>query len=322
VSTHQIRVDPLTGLRTIIAAARADRPNALAQIDAPAPVDATDDPFAPGNEDRTPPELARTGDPWRVRVVPNKYPAVVPDAPEPEPTAKPDLFTALPADGAHEVIVNAPDGVQCLALLDDAQIAAAVAMWRARMRAHADAACVHVHVNERPEGGASLPHTHAQLTALPFVPALIARERERFGAYMTRTMGGDLLADLVQEEVRRRDRLVAVDDDAVLLAPYASASPYCLTLVPRASRPRFEDPDGPDGAALLARALRALAARFGCPPPLSLWVRTEPRGAERFCWRIEIRPRLAAPAGLELGTGLNLNPVAPERAAAELRELI
>ena len=91
--------------------------------------------------------------------------------------------------------------------------------WRARMRAHAGAACVHLIVNERREGGASLPHTHAQLYALDFVPAAIARERERFGAYAARTMGGNLLGDLVQEEVRRRERVVAIDDEAVLSRP-------------------------------------------------------------------------------------------------------
>ena len=57
------------------------------------------------------------------------------------------------------------------------------------MRAHADAAYVHLIVNEGPEAGASLEHAHAQLYALGFVPAEIARERERAGAYHERTMG-------------------------------------------------------------------------------------------------------------------------------------
>ena len=46
-------------------------------------------------------------------------------------------------------------------------------------------------------------------------------------------MGGCLLCDLLQEEVRRRERVVAVDDHAVLLAPFASRMPYELQLVPR-----------------------------------------------------------------------------------------
>ena len=91
---------------------------------------------------------------------------------------------------------------------------------------------MHVLVNERREGGASLPHTHAQLYALTSCPPQIARERERFGAYATRTMGGNLLGDLVQEEVRRRERIVAIDDEAVLMAPYAVAA-----ALPAAARP-------------------------------------------------------------------------------------
>ena len=188
------------------------------------------------------------------------------------------------------------------------------------MRAHAGAACRHLIVNEHRAAGASLPHTHAQLYALDFVPAAVARERERFGAYAVRTMGGNLLADLVQEEVRRRERIVAIDDEAVLMAPYASRVPFHLVLAPRRARARFED-EGPSGAALLHDALRRLRARLGASPPLNLWVRTAPSGAEHFCWRIEIQPRLTHLAGLELGTGVNLCIVSPEQAAAELRDL-
>ncbi len=156
-------------------------------------------------------------------------------------------------------------------------------------------------VNERREGGASLPHTHAQVYALPFVPAQVARERERFSAHAVRTMGGNLLGDLVQEEVRRRERLVAVDDEAVLIAPYASRLPFQLLLAPRRPQPRFEDDTA--GAALLHDALSRLARRFGAPPPLNLWVRTAPRGADHFGWRIDILPRLTHLAGLEMGAG-------------------
>jgi UDPglucose--hexose-1-phosphate uridylyltransferase len=193
-------------------------------------------------------------------------------------------------------------------------------VWRERMRAHPEAACLHVIVNERTEAGSSLPHTHAQLYALDFVPSMIARERERFGAYATRTMGGNLLADLVQEEVRRRERIVAIDDESVLMSPYGARFPFQLLLAPRVPRMRFED-DGPIAAAMLHAALQRLARRFGTAPPLNLWVRTAPSGAEHFCWRIDIAPRLTYIAGLELGAGVNLNIVAPERAASELREV-
>jgi len=325
----EVRVDPLSGLKTIVASGRAERPGGwpIAGADAP-PIDPATDPFAAGHEDRTPPEVAadRPDDAaapdspgWRVRVVPNLYPSLTADADEPERSHAPDLFSATAARGAHEVIINAPDPVTSLADLTVAQVATAMEMWRARMTAHRDAAYVHVLVNERAEGGASLPHTHAQLYALDFVPAQIARERERFTAHATRTMGGNLLQDLVTEEVRQRERLVAIDDEAVLLSPYAARLPYQLLLAPRRPRDRFED-DGPLGAALLHDALQRLRHVLGFLPPLNIWVRTAPRGAEHFCWRIDVTPRLTHLAGLELGTGVHLNVVAPEAAAARLRD--
>jgi UDPglucose--hexose-1-phosphate uridylyltransferase len=84
--------------------------------------------------------------------------------------------------------------------------------------------------------------------------------------------------------------------------------------------PRFERDER--GTALLATALGALAARFDGTPQLNLWVRTAPRDAAEFHWHIDIAPRLGTRAGFELGTGIEINPVAPERAATELREAI
>jgi UDPglucose--hexose-1-phosphate uridylyltransferase len=326
-SGPEIRIDPITGQRTIVAGARAVRPGGGLRAEPPEPLGLETDPFLEGHEGRTPPELyavrpgggAPDSPGWATRVVPNLYPALTPDAPEPEPSSNPDLFWAGPARGGHEVIVNSPRPVMSLGELSAGEVATAIDTWRDRMRAHAGAAYVHVLVNERREAGASLPHTHAQLYALDFVPAAVARERERFGAYTTRTMGGNLLGDLVQEEVRRRERIVAIDGESVLMAAYAGRVPYQLMIAPRVPRLRYED-DGPTGAAMLHDALNRLARRLGAFPPLNLWVRTAPRGAEYFSWRIDILPRLTHLAGLELGAGVNLNIVAPERAAAELRD--
>jgi UDPglucose--hexose-1-phosphate uridylyltransferase len=328
----EIRIDPLSGHRTIVAGERSRRPGGEPTCSPPEPIDSERDPFADGHEDRTPPELYAVragGGPadspgWTVRVVPNLYPALDPgeqvDAQELAGTrGQPDLFVSLPATGSHEVIVNGPQSVLSLAELDVGQVVAAVEAWRERMRAHAGSAYLQLIVNERREAGASLPHTHAQLYALDFVPAAVARERERSAAYTARTMGQSLLGDLVAEEVRRRERIVAIDDEAVLMAPYASRLPFQLMLAPRTPRARFEDA-GPSGAALLHDGLRRLARHLGSSPPLNLWVRTAPRGAEDFCWRIDVMPRLTHLAGLELSTDVNLNIVAPEHAAQALRE--
>jgi UDPglucose--hexose-1-phosphate uridylyltransferase len=331
----ELRIDPLSGHKTIIAGERTRRPGGepggWLRERPREPIDPDRDPFAEGHEDRTPPELYAVrpggGPPnspgWTVRVLPNLYPALTPethrgdDGPQSE-GAMPELFSAAPATGHHEVIVNGPQPVPSLAELPIEQVTAAVETWRARMRARSASACVQLIVNERREAGASLPHTHAQLYALDFVPAAVARERERSGAYATRTMGQSLLGDLVAEEVRLRERIVAIDEEAVLMAPYASRLPFQLMLAPRKPRARFEE-DGPSGVGLLHEGLCRLASHFGSSPPLNMWVRTAPRGADRFCWRIDVLPRLTHMAGLELSTGVNLNILAPEHAAELLR---
>jgi UDPglucose--hexose-1-phosphate uridylyltransferase len=262
----EIRVDPLTGLRTIVAGAGAA--------------------------------------------------ALNPDAPDIPRDATPDLFTRAPARGTHEVLVNGP--ATSLAQLTPQQLAEAMQRWRERIRHHvaAGASCVHVSVDEDPAAASA---STAQLHAFDFVPAAVAREREHFGAYAVRTMGSNLLADLVQDEVRRRERIVAIDDEAVCVAPFASRAAYELLIAPRRPTPRFED-DGPLGAALLHDVLNRLNRHLGAAPPLSLWVRTAPRGADHFAWRIEVLPRLEPATGVELGTGVGVTAVAPEAAAAALRD--
>ena len=323
----EIRIDPLSGGRVIVAGERSTRPGGEPRCPMPAAIDVERDPFAEGHEDRTPPEVYAVrpngGGPdspgWTARVVPNLYPALTPESEQPPPHADRDLFTAFAARGEHEVIVNAPEPVLSLAELPVERVRGAMEVWRERMRTHSDAEYVQLIVNERREGGASLEHTHAQLYALGFVPADVARERERFTAYATRTMGRNLLEDLIAEEVRIGERVVAVDDEAVLLAPYGSRFAFQTMLVPRVPRMRFED-DGPLGADLLHEGLTRYRRHFECSPPLNMWVRTAPRGAEHFCWRIDIAPRLTHLAGLELSTGVMLNIVAPEHAAKVLRE--
>jgi UDPglucose--hexose-1-phosphate uridylyltransferase len=228
------------------------------------------------------------------------------------------MFVGGAAVGAHEVIVNSPRSVDSLLDLGVDGLEMAMGVWRERMRAHGDAAYRHLIVNEGQEAGASLAHTHAQLYGLPFVPAVVARERERFTAYWERTQGRNLLEDLLTEEVKAGERVVVVGRDAIAICPFASGVAFQLQVIPRRPVVRFED-EGPLGAGVLFEVLERLAGVLGALPPFNLWVRTAPAGAGAFCWRIDLLPRLAQPAGLELGTGVWLNAVAPERAAESLR---
>jgi UDPglucose--hexose-1-phosphate uridylyltransferase len=331
--TPELRIDPLSGLKVVLAPGRAGRP---ASFEPTKPHDRSREecPLCVGRESMTPPEtyaVRPDGGPpdspgWLVRAVPNKYPVLAAESSDgdvSDPLAHgrgdPDLHAVGPAQGPHEVIVHSPDHLASLARLGIEQLDRAIDAWRARLAAHSSAAYLHLIVNEGPAAGASLEHTHSQLYGLPFVPAAVARERERFTAHNTRTMGGCLLCDLLQEEVRARERVVAVDEQAVLLAPFASRVPFELQLVPRGHSLSLVE-DGGSYAAILLEGLGKLERVLGGLPPLNLWLRTAPSGAEHFHWRIDIVPRLTVLAGLELGAGVAVNIYPPERAAAELRD--
>ena len=93
------------------------------------------DPFAPGNERLTPPEVfavrnadtKANGPGWHVRVVPNRYPAV---RIEGRLLATPEgLYDRMTGVGAHEVIIETPEGDRELEELPVNAIAEVLSTW-------------------------------------------------------------------------------------------------------------------------------------------------------------------------------------------------
>jgi UDPglucose--hexose-1-phosphate uridylyltransferase len=225
----------------------------------------------------------------------------------------------------HEVVVNSPRAVRSLAELTLEEITTATAAWAQRIHAHrGQARYVHVCINERREAGATLAHSHAQVFALGFVPDAVVRETERAEEHFRRT-GRLLHEEVVRRELSEERRVIAVGDAAVLLAPFASPTPYRLAILPRTSEPQFELSRS-RGSKLLHDALlglrRVLEPDADHAPPINIWIRTATVGRDHTGWRIELAPRLGQPAGFELGTGAGINAVSPEHVAHELREAL
>jgi UDPglucose--hexose-1-phosphate uridylyltransferase len=348
LGSPEIRIDQLTGARVLLTPGRAERPDQFG-LRPWQPSGPDGCPFCEGNEGATPPEIeadrpdgsAPDGPGWRTRTIPNLFPALVPEAEagtgdESGPAAafassadpllassrraEPDLFSPRRAVGHPEVIVNCQRHVSSLADLDADETEAAVAAWRSRMRAHSDAPYVQLILNQGPDSGASIEHSHAQLGAAPFVPAAVARERERFNSYRERTAGASLLGEVLREEIRRGERLVAIDEEVALICPWASRFPFEMRIVPRRPAPSFENDEA--GAAMLHRAVAALASLVEGALQMNLWVKTAPRGVEHFHWHLDFAPRLEPTSSFEMATGVDINVVTPEVAAEKLREAI
>ncbi len=173
------------------------------------------------------------------------------------------------------------------------------------------------------QAGARTNHLCLDLYDLPQIPHRVAEELGGAARFLIRE-GECPYCRLVREEVSRPDHLLYADDHAVAFAPYASRSPFEVWVVPRrhdADFARAADPDIAAAAEALRRVLGRLAASLD-GPPYNLVLHSAPLREQvdaTYHWHWEIHPRLREIAGLELGTGLPVNPVSPEDAVEELR---
>ncbi len=171
------------------------------------------------------------------------------------------------------------------------------------------------------QAGARTNHLCLDLYDLPQVPHRIAEELGGAARFVIRE-GECPFCRAVRDELVRAERLVWQDEASVAFAPYASRSPFEIWVVPRrheADFGRATDADVASTGEALRQVLGLLATLGG--PPYNLVLHTAPlreRVDATYHWHWEIHPRLREIAGLELGTGLPVNPVSPEEAVEDL----
>lgn len=172
------------------------------------------------------------------------------------------------------------------------------------------------------QAGARTNHLCLELYDLPQIPHRIQEELGGAARFVIRE-GECPWCRLVRDEVIRPDRLVWQDANSVAFAPWASRSAFEVWIVPRkhaADFGRATDDDVRATATALRTVLAQLAASLD-GPPYNLVLHTAPlreRVDATYHWHWEVHPRLREIAGLELGTGLPVNPVSPEDAVEEL----
>lgn len=330
----QLRFDPTTSDWVIFAPSRSLRPHATPVRSAPASPPAVmvaNCPFCPGNEALTPPEIysvpADGGPGWRVRVIPNKFPALrIEDVPIRQPDG--DGFHFMPGCGAHEVLIESPQHDLTLAQQPCPQIEAVLLALQARyndLMLDSRFQTVIIFKNHGIEAGTSLSHPHWQMIATAVVPRLLRLKHFEASEYFDRT-GECLYCELIRNELKADRRIVARNEHFVALMPYAAHSPFETWILPlkhQASYRQVTRSEMGSLATLLKQVLLKLHTGLN-NPPFNLTIDDVPRGdedKEYFLWHIRIVPWITTPAGFELGSGMSINTVLPEDARDFLDEV-
>lgn len=326
----ELRRNPLDGTWTVVSPERAARPNTFRAGPERGVAERAGDgaatercPFCPGNESDTPPEVARTGagrpdaPGWRNRVVPNLYP-IVEGTPGHIQATGSRFHDAARATGRHEVAVMSPDHGRSLADLSNVEIEELFDVLLERLRVHVRSghAYVQLLVNHGRAAGASVEHPHVQIVAIDLLPPAVVAEAE--------VVGDELECPVCRAVNEDADRgaplVVSAGGPAPIWCPWWSSVPFEVMVAPRAHEPRAEHSGSAGDVARALGTATSLLRRSLGDVAYNLVVHTSPfaDGAD-FHWHAHLWPRTTIPAGFEQGTGVMVNPLPPEEAAATLR---
>ncbi len=337
----ELRKDLISGRWVIIATERSKRPDDFRPAGGPARAEAPPAfcPFCEGNEGKTPPEVfalrGETTPPdapgWRVRVVPNKFPALNRGTTPAKHTK--GIFEWMEGIGVHEVVIENPDHRLELSDLPPGHIRDVLRVFQQRIRAiEEDVRYQYVQLfkNKGKEAGASLSHPHSQIVATPIIPKRV--KEEIYGAErLHRSLGECVFCRIIREEQAMGERLVLENRHFAVIAPYASRFPFELAIYPL-QHSSFFTSLREEAIESLAEILKATLTRFKetlGDPPYNLVLHQAPNRVHAlkawpeidgiYHWHIEVFPILTKVAGFEWGTGFYINPVPPETAAGFLK---
>ena len=321
----QLRLNPLTGRWVTIVSERAERPTDFAPRSESVEADPSRPcPFCPGHEEATLPALESVDEngAWRMRVIPNLYPAFDGDDRLAVRNLGP-VHVMAEASGIHEVFVLTPAHVGRVQDFTDDDVATVMQLLKRRLLEHASTPNIRYTqaiINHGREAGASLSHPHGQILGLPFVPGEILDEERAFARFE----GGCILCTTVEAELVDGARVVFANDEVACISPFWAGSPYELLIIPRHHDLHLPDADD-ETLSAMGRAIRDalvhLTSALG-DVSYNLVFHTAPHHHEGvFHWHVHLWPKLVTTAGFERGTGVLINIVPPESAADDLRRV-
>jgi UDPglucose--hexose-1-phosphate uridylyltransferase len=349
---REIRINPVVpGESVLIATARSLRPKKEEQ---PTPHDGRSHvetcAFCRGNEHRTPPAIAQvpaSGE-WRLRIIENLYPVLGDDRQNPNLAF--GLQQTIDGYGRHEVVIDhASHGIR-IHEMEEEHLYLLFSTYRDRMaalyRANPSVRAVLVFKNFGPAAGASISHTHSQIVAMPVVPYNIEAEVQNSAAYHEKTgqcifcglidealsfeaTFYDRESGVVQRKINVGQYVIERGSRFIAIKPFASRFEWEVQVLPLSHEADFANLSAAD-AIDLGRVFRRTMARLNSVlggAQYNFFIHSLPHGtgaeARRpsYHWHLEVCPRTSVPTGFELGSGLFMNTVSPEDAAARLRSV-
>lgn len=337
----ELRKDPILGRWVIIATERSKRPDSFVQHDNDYVDDKGKCPFCPGKESMTPPEIYSlrasntnpNGPGWKVRVVPNKFPACYIEAGlNKKGFGLHDMMTNF---GAHEVIIETPDHNREIKDQTIDEISDVIRVLQQRVEdLHRDERFRYTLIfkNKGKNAGASLAHPHHQIIGLPITAKRVREELKGSQAYF-KLKERCIFCDLIEQEKSWGERIIYENDDFVSFCPYASRFPFESWILPKEHSIDFYSQKAKEKVGSLADMLKKILVKYNKilkNPEYNYIVHSAPNRFPRsgywhtieqdFHWHIELFPKLTMVAGFEWGSGFYINPMAPEIAAKYLRE--
>ena len=327
----ELRKDPVLGRWIIISKERRKMPTDF-------PVEVSTGlggfcPLCPGNESFTPPEVfalrddgqPANGSGWKVRVVPNKYPALIIEGDLSKEGL--GLYDRMNGIGAHEVIIESPNHNHSFADFSPKEMALVFKAYKERiidLEKDLRFRYVMVFKNHGRAAGASLEHSHSQLIALPILPRMIVSELEGAQSHY-RYKERCIFCDIIRQEIQQKERIVCENDRFITIMPFAPRTPFEMWVLPKKHTSAFYAQDDGELYSLAELFSESLQRLCKCIPnvPYNYVLHTDPLrsgGLEYFHWHFEIVPKLTSIAGFEWGSGFYINPLPPEEAALFLRE--
>ena len=351
-SIREIRISPVVPTESVlVATARGMRPKKKEErVSRDTRTHVETCPFCRGNEKMTPPALFTTPneDNWNIRIVENLF-AILGDD-EKRPNLVMGLQQTIDGYGRHEVIIDHDQHGIAVFDMSAEHITEIFKAYRNRMldlyEADDRIRYVLVFKNFGAAAGASIPHTHSQLIAMPIIPENVHSEMHHSDLYFKKHHQC-IFCSLIDEaltfeatiydrdsgQVRRKvdigQYIIERSKHFIAIKPFASRYEWEVHIFPLEHQADFidcSDEHLSDFSGLLQRTMKRLESVLE-GVQYNYFMHTLPHGDEfkdnslSYHWHLEITPRTSIPTGFELGSGLFVNTISPEEAAQQLRDV-